>query len=447
MRFRLAGLALIVGVLLICSSSASAAAPIVAPADSADPAQSGGGSARTLDLPYRSDPDLARTSGRRGVGRSSLKRRLKSLARQASGKSGYYVADLDAKKKSELFGRNAGKRRKLASNTKLFTTSTALHRLGPKGRIATKVKAQGKVNGRGFLRGSLYLIGGGDPSLGRSGMRELANDVRRSGIKRVKGTVIADDSVFDRVRGVPDSGGAPSPYIAPLSGLVYGGSTYSGDPAVDAGQAFRGRLRKAGVKIGGKVKTGKPPKKLRGRKPVGKYQSPTIASLAAATNKPSNNFFAEMLLKELATTGKKSKKGTTKRGTKKVAGYMRSIGVKVSQKDGSGLTRRNLSSPRDVVRLLSRARRDRELKRPFFDSLAVAGGDGTLASRMNGTVAAGRCRGKTGTISGVSALSGYCKTKGKRMVAFSLLMNGVGSYDSARNIQDRMVVEIARYRP
>ncbi len=64
---------------------------------------------------------------------------------------------------------------------------------------------------------------------------------------------------------------------------------------------------------------------------------------------------------------------------------------------------------------------------------------------MEGSVAAGRCRGKTGTIDGVSNLSGYCRSQGG-LIAFSLLMNGVSSYDSARAIQDEMVIQIARYR-
>ena len=91
-------------------------------------------------------------------------------------------------------------------------------------------------------------------------------------------------------------------------------------------------------------------------------------------------------------------------------------------------------------------REQKGIGKPFVDSLAVAGKEGTLDDRMEGTAAAGRCRGKTGTINGVSNLSGYCRS-GKHMVAFSLLMNGVGSYDAARAIQDKMVVEIARYRP
>ena len=96
--------------------------------------------------------------------------------------------------------------------------------------------------------------------------------------------------------------------------------------------------------------------------------------------------------------------------------------------------------------LLDAVQRDEGIGDALFDSLAIAGKEGTLDDRMEGTAAAGRCRGKTGTINGVSNLSGYCKA-GRELVAFSLLMNGVGDYDGARAIQDKMVVEIARYRP
>ena len=65
--------------------------------------------------------------------------------------------------------------------------------------------------------GDIYLIGGGDPSLAAGGMRDLAKDVRRAGVRRVSGRVIADDTVFDRLRGVPDSNWGPSEWIAPLA--------------------------------------------------------------------------------------------------------------------------------------------------------------------------------------------------------------------------------------
>lgn len=400
--------------------------------------------AHAPDLPARSAPALARASASGSNTRRQLRRRLGSLARQAPGASGFYVFDVGAPGKRVLFERKQGKRRKLASNTKLFTTATALHRLGAKGRVETRVHRRGALNAAGRLDGDLFLVGGGDPSLGAGGMAELAREVRQAGINRVRGRLFGDDSVFDRRRGVPYSNWGPSAYIAPLSGLVYGGSTYSIDPAKHAAQAFKRALREAGVRIGGKVKVRRTPAKVAARRAIADYDSPTIASLAASTNHPSNNFYAEMLLKRIWAKG--DRKGTTRGGVKAVERFARSQGSRISARDGSGLTAGNRSSPRDVVRLLASMRRHRAA-RPFFRSLPRAGREGTLAKRMRGTAAAGRCRGKTGTISGVSALSGYCNAGRGGKVAFSLLMNGVGSYDAARNIQDRMVVEIARYRP
>lgn len=418
-----------------------AAAPVLA-----RPAAAPASTARVAgpDLPFASAPGLARRAGSGPISKSKLGRKLGELARRAPGSSGYYVYDLDAAKKRVLFDRQEGKRRKLASNEKLFTTTTALHRLGPSSRIETRVKASGKLTAAGRLKGSVYLIGGGDPSFGATGISDLAYDVRRSGIKRISGKVLADDSVFDRLRGVPDSNFGPSPYFAPLSGLTYGGSTYTDDPARAAGQAFRDALRRVGVKVSGKVKVSDLPRKLRKKRAIGTYESPTIAALVAATNKPSDNFFAEMLLKRLDATD--GHQGTTKGGVRDVERYAKSVGSKVSARDGSGLTASNRSSPRDVVRLLLAAHRDKKLASPLFNSLAIAGKDGTLDDRMEGTAAAGRCRGKTGTISGVSSLSGYCKSGG-HLVAFSILMNGVSDLTGAHSIQDQMVVQIARYRP
>jgi D-alanyl-D-alanine carboxypeptidase/D-alanyl-D-alanine-endopeptidase (penicillin-binding protein 4) len=427
------------GLFALAAALAAASAPGAANAAGTP----GGAALPGPDVPAQSSPTLARASASGTINRSKLRRRLKKLARRAPGASGFYVFDLDAGSRRVLFDRKQGKRRRLASNTKLFTTATALHRLGAEHRIATRVRMRGNLTGNGRLRGNLYLVGGGDPTLGSSGIRSLAKQIRRVGIKRVKGRLIADDTVFDRRRGVPDSGWGPSPYIAPLSGLVYGGSTYATDPALEAGAELKGKLRKRGVKVGGRVKLGRTPKKLRTRDPIAEVRSPTIAAIAEATNEPSNNFYAEMLLKRLWATP--TRRGTTRGGARAVARFARSQGSRIDARDGSGLTDNNRASPRDVVRLLA-AMREHRARGAFYESLPRAGKEGTLDDRMEGTAAAGRCRAKTGTITGVSALSGYCRA-GRGKVAFSLLMNGVSSYDAARSIQDRMVVEIARYRP
>jgi D-alanyl-D-alanine carboxypeptidase/D-alanyl-D-alanine-endopeptidase (penicillin-binding protein 4) len=113
--------------------------------------------------------------------------------------------------------------------------------------------------------------------------------------------------------------------------------------------------------------------------------------------------------------------------------------------DGSGLSRRNAVSPQEVGKLLVAMARDPENGPAFRRSLPVAGQEGTVADRMEGTAAAGNCSTKTGTLSGVSALSGYCSAN-KHTIAFSILMNDV-SIDAAHHAQDQMAAAIARYTP
>jgi serine-type D-Ala-D-Ala carboxypeptidase/endopeptidase (penicillin-binding protein 4) len=395
------------------------------------------------DLPAAGDAAASRAhDARGGYDRAKLQKRLSALSRQTPGSSGFYVDEV-TDTGGALFARKEGKARKLASNTKLFTTATALKRLGGgSARLETTVLQRGNVE-RGVLRGSLFLVGDGDPSLGDSGLRELATEVSRSGINKVRGDLVGDDTIFDRRRGVPDSGYGPSEYIAPLAGLVYGGSTYETDPAKEAAKAFERRLRKSGVRVKGKVRVGEAPEALRAEEPIAAFDSPPLSGLIEETNHNSNNFFAEMLLKRISAAS--GKQGTTPNGARAVETFARTQGSKIDAKDGSGLTDGNRSSPRDVVRLLVAMHRGEERK-PFYGSLPQAGKEGTLDGRMEGTPAAGRCRAKTGTIDGVSTLSGYCKSGGG-LTAFSLLMNGVNSYDAARAVQDEMVIAISKYRP
>jgi D-alanyl-D-alanine carboxypeptidase/D-alanyl-D-alanine-endopeptidase (penicillin-binding protein 4) len=81
----------------------------------------------------------------------------------------------------------------------------------------------------------------------------------------------------------------------------------------------------------------------------------------------------------------------------------------------------------------------------FYGSLSRAGRDGTLTHRLGSGPAHGHCRGKTGTLSGVSALSGYCRARSDDLYAFSILMNGV-SVSAAHHLQDAMAQAIAGVR-
>jgi D-alanyl-D-alanine carboxypeptidase/D-alanyl-D-alanine-endopeptidase (penicillin-binding protein 4) len=118
--------------------------------------------------------------------------------------------------------------------------------------------------------------------------------------------------------------------------------------------------------------------------------------------------------------------------------------VSSSVVDGSGLSRGNSISPRAVGRLLVAAQAE-----PWFDafyrSLPLAAGSGTLKKRMRRTAAAGRCRAKTGTLIGVSALAGYCRTRSRDRIVFAVLMNRVNVW-VARRAQDRFAAALASYR-
>ena len=391
-------------------------------------------------------------ASKRPLSGKALRKQLNSIIDSGSSASGAFVYDVG--KGRRIFSEDGSRSRILASNTKIFTTSTALDVLGANDRLETEVFADGLIEG-GVLDGDLYLVGDGDPALASKDFAasnglpltpfgHLAKQIKAAGIERVTGKVFADDSVFDRVRGVADSGGNTSPYIGPLSGLSYNSGFVSGDfandPALVAANTLKGDLERRGVGVGGNSELGKLPDSVAETEPLAVVESPTIATLIEETNHVSNNFFAEMLLKRLAATG--GKQGTTERGSQLVEDFVGGLGVEIHSTDGSGLTRSNTAAPREVGELLVAM-----LKQPFaeafFDSLPIVAQEGTVAYRMGGTAAAGFCRAKTGTLSDVSALSGYCG-EGNNAIVFSILNNSTG-IGTAHSVQDQMVALIARY--
>jgi D-alanyl-D-alanine carboxypeptidase/D-alanyl-D-alanine-endopeptidase (penicillin-binding protein 4) len=165
-----------------------------------------------------------------------------------------------------------------------------------------------------------------------------------------------------------------------------------------------------------------------------------MSALAAATNVTSENFYAEMLTKALGASF--GAMGSTAAGLGVVRDELSSLGIHPRLADGSGLSRSNRTTSRQVVRLLERMY-NHEIAASWRATLAVAGRTGTIRKRMRGTAAQDRCQAKTGTLIGVSALSGYCTTTGGADVAFSFIENRVCSW-CAKRIEDRMVAAIAK---
>jgi D-alanyl-D-alanine carboxypeptidase/D-alanyl-D-alanine-endopeptidase (penicillin-binding protein 4) len=370
--------------------------------------------------------------------------------------SGLFV--IDGETGTPVCARAASKLRPLASNMKLFTTSTALSRLGSQSRIPTLLKTDGGIDRNGVLHGSLYLVGGGDPALGTPSFYRrflgglgtnlflLKRQVREAGINTVTGRLYADDSIFDRLRGVADSGYATSSEIGPLSGLDFdsgyssaSAGSFATDPALTAAATLAQSLRGAGVRIATSVALATaPPFSTE----LARIESPPLTEIVNTTNVYSDNHFAEMLIKLLGA--RYGGAGSTTAGAQVVEQFARSHGSALHAVDGSGLTRSNRATPMQVVGLLGSMRSD-PAGDEFIQDLALTGREGTVADRMHGTAAFGRCRTKTGTLTGVSNLSGYCFNRDGKLMIFSILMGSVGSLSLAHAEQDLIAAEIASY--
>ena len=377
----------------------------------------------------------------------------KGLAR-AGGISGGYV--LDTTTGRTLASVRADVPRIPASVNKLFTTSTALLRFGADATLQTRVLGVGALDDAGTWQGDLYLRGGGDPTLGSASFDRLAYGlgttvstlaarVRAAGIARVSGQIRGDESWLDTLRGGPASGYALDLDIGgPLGGLLYNrglaredGSALQRQPAKFAAQQLTTELRRVRVPVARRPAAGTAPTDAQ---EIASVDSPTMATLVRLTLVPSDNLFAEMLLKDLGA--RFGGTGSTVAGVRVVKRTLARYGVRPQMTDGSGLSRTNRTSPRQVVTLLSALRANVELRA----ALPVAGRSGTLVDRMRRTSAQDRCQAKTGTLSNVSALAGYCRTPNGHLLAFAFIENLVYT-PTAKAAEDRLAIAIARTRP
>jgi D-alanyl-D-alanine carboxypeptidase/D-alanyl-D-alanine-endopeptidase (penicillin-binding protein 4) len=393
---------------------------------------------------------------------------VKALVRKVAGRSGAYVYDITGNKL--LAGKNARTKRILASNTKLFTAAAALDRYGADGTFTTALWTDGTINA-GVLTGDIYLRGGGDPMFGSAAFAKkrfgnpataeaLALNLRSIGVTEITGRVYGDETAFDGKRGTAHYGFRRSSEIGGLlSGLIFdqglNGKHFQADPPRFAAAKMRAALKGAGIEVGNR--TGVKATPVNSQR-VAFVQSLPMSSIVRQMDKPSNNYLAEMLIKGLAMpldttsqTGGASggsgppldaKPATTRAGASVARRFAADLSSRVSLNDGSGLSRSDLAAPREVVDLL-RGMADKLTFAPFNLSLPIPGVDGTLYKRMRGTAASKRCHAKTGTLSNVSALSGYCTTGSGHQVAFSILQNGVYPL-SAHSIQNSIVTTIAR---
>ncbi len=372
---------------------------------------------------------------------------------------GAYVYDVTAKQ--ALFSQNATAMRPPASVEKLYTATTALALMGPTARLDTTVYGVGHMAPGGVWEGSLYLKGGGDPTFGSTAfihshyggvgasVSALVSGLARTDhIHHITGSIEGDESYFDSLRGEPSSDYAEDPFLeGTLSALAFNrGETgpYGSQPAPHAPAAYAARelwgaLKSDGVTIEGGSGAADTPV---GAVQLAQAPSPTIQQLLGLMLPPSDNFFAETLVKDLGALYGGA--GTTAAGaavvTKTIAHL---LGIHPHVVDGSGLSEEDRTSPYQVSDLLAELA-STPIGTVLRNSMAVAGRTGTLELRMRHTRAEGNCQGKTGTLTGVSNLVGYCQAADGHTLVFAIFTDGI-PVETAHSFQDNMAITVADY--
>ncbi|MFG1686594.1 D-alanyl-D-alanine carboxypeptidase/D-alanyl-D-alanine-endopeptidase [Nonomuraea sp. NPDC049269] len=216
------------------------------------------------------------------------------------------------------------------------------------------------------------------------------------------------------------------------------------DPTRYVASLFRKALAKHGVRVAGPTVTGAAPS---GAATLAEHQSMPLSELLVPFLKLSNNIHAEILTKAMGR--KVSGQGTWAAGLKVSTDFAKANGVQVlNMRDGSGLSRRDGFTPTSIAQLLSAVRAKPWFK-TWYDALPIAGNadrftGGTLRSRMRNTAAANNVHAKTGSLTGVTALSGYVNSAEGEPLVFSIMLNQFLS-SSPKDIEDKIAIRLAQF--
>ncbi|MGH9134148.1 MAG: D-alanyl-D-alanine carboxypeptidase/D-alanyl-D-alanine endopeptidase [Ilumatobacteraceae bacterium] len=333
-----------------------------------------------------------------------------------------------------------------ASNQKLLVAAVALDVLGADHRFRTELRGAQPVDG--VITGDVYLVGGGDPLLvttdyadplpypafNTTPLDAVADALQAAGVTQIVGDVVGDGSRYDDEFLVPSWGpdhllgteGGPYDALTVNDGRTFADSTIGFNPNQSAARQFIRLLQARNIAVTGRSRNGTAP--ADGSIGVlGAVDSAPLADVVDELLHTSDNNTAELLVKEVGVA-------TGGQGTR-VAG-LQAIWTKLGEwqvplqgvdlADGSGLSRDGRVTCDAIIAVLEHVGVDSELAR----SLPIAGESGTLAGELVGSPAAGRLLAKSGTLTGVRALSGYLLADDGPMT-FSLVLNGEGVDDPA----------------
>lgn len=343
---------------------------------------------------------------------------------------GLMVYDLTAD--SVIYRKNERQLLRPASTMKCVTAITAIDKLGGSYQFRTSLYYKGEVRDKVFT-GDLICVGGMDPAFGSDDMRAFVEGVTLMGVDTIRGRIVADTSFKDSDRlGEGWCWDDDNPVLTPL--LIS-----RKDKFVDT---FVELLRNNGVVVEAETVEGC----LSNGASIICTRFHSIDQILMKMMKDSNNLYAESMLYQLAAYGG-NRPATAKHAVNHIKNLVRKIGLTPSRykfADGSGLSLYNYLSAELEVALLRYAYNNSTVFSHVFESLPIAGVDGSLKKRMKGTFAADNVRAKTGTLTGVSSLAGYCTAANGHVLCFSIMNQGVMHLNNARNFQDRVCVALCR---
>lgn len=332
-----------------------------------------------------------------------------------------------------LYARNPRHLLRTASTMKLLTAITALDRLGKDYKYNTSIYYKGDIV-QGQLRGDIICQGGMDPMFDRKDMQAFVQALKSKGVTSLRGRIVTDNTMK-----VPDKWGEgwcwddDNPTLVPL--LIDGKPNFSEQLLKELQNA---RINTTGVRVSA------------GTLPAdAKHlctRSHSISEVMKQMMKESDNLFAECTYYQVAaSSGKRPAKAKDAQEIEK--DLLNKIGLNAddySLADGSGLSLYNYLSAEAQVALLRYAWQTPNIFQTLFPTLPIAGEDGTLKRRMQDTAAQGRVWAKTGTVSGVSALSGYLVATNGHYIAFSIINQGVKQGSAGRRFQDRVCAALCQ---
>jgi serine-type D-Ala-D-Ala carboxypeptidase/endopeptidase (penicillin-binding protein 4) len=338
-----------------------------------------------------------------------------------------------------LFHVRGSHRRTPASNEKLLLSMALFDHFDPATRIPTAAETGSRIV-RGVLRGNLWIVGAGDPEIRDRDMGRLAAAVVATGIRRVRGSVIGDTRPFahdDFATGwksyFPDSV-MPPPTALTFDANVDADGEIVHDPERRAAASLTRALKKTGVRVGGPPRMGRPSGAMRD---IATIASARLRSIITRMDNDSINFDAEVLGKYLGQSVRGAP-GTIAKGAAAIRAYASARDVDVKVYDSSGLSYANRVTTDGILRLLWDA--DAQTWLPSLMSALPKGGQGTLKGRLTGVTV----RAKTGTLDGISALSGWVwLERSNAWAEFSILSRGLSKSD-AMAIENTVVRTLAK---